>query len=634
MACLGRFADGTVEGHSPVTTGASTDLLPGRLSLVGMGSPVSNALTVVRDARAERSAPLVLELDLTVDPLEGQPTDPVSAVLARRRPSLGAVLDGLRRAAAEARVKVVLARVAPAGLPLARVQELRDAVAALRAAGTTAIAFSDSFGEFGGGTLAYYLASAFEEIWLAPPGDLGLTGVALETPFLRDALDRLGVRAQIGQRHEYKNAANTFLERDFTPAHREASERIVASAAAQIVAGIAAGRGLAEERVRELIDGGPLSGDEALAAGLVDRLGYRDEVYDAAKARAGDGARLLYLGHYRKAAARRETAARLRPAVTAGPKKALGAKKVVAIIHGTGPVLLGAGRGFPQTGPAMHSDAVTAALRAAGRDDDVAAVVFRVDSPGGSYVASDLIRREVERVQASGRPVVVSMGAVAASGGYFVALGAGTIVAQPGTLTGSIGVLGGKQVVSGLLERVGVNVGAVREGRNALILSSRRAFTDDELARLDAFLDRVYADFTAKVAAARGLPLERVHEIARGRVWTGADAHDRGLVDELGGLDRAVELAWAKAGLPAGETPRRRPLPRAGVVDRLRPVHNSEERAAAAAAAGWAPVGGLTGTLATGLADAGGWGALTGLAARLGLPAAGPLIMPPVGRLL
>jgi protease IV len=601
-----------------------------------MGSPVSNALTVVRDARAERSAPLVLELDLTVDPLEGQPTDPVSAVLARRRPSLGAVLDGLRRAAAEERVKVVLARISPAGLPLARVQELRDAITALRAAGTAAVAFSDSFGEFGGGTLAYYLASAFEEIWLAPPGDLGLTGVALETPFLRDALDRLGVRAQIGQRHEYKNAANTFLERDFTPAHREASERIVASAAAQIVAGIATGRGLAEERVRELIDGGPLSGDEALAAGLVDRLGYRDEVYDAAKARAGADARLLYLGHYRKVAARRETAARLRPAA-AGSRKATGAgsKKVVAIIHGTGPVLLGAGRGFPQTGPAMHSDAVTAALRAAGRDDDVAAVVFRVDSPGGSYVASDLIRREVERVRASGRPVVVSMGAVAASGGYFVAMGADTIVAQPGTLTGSIGVLGGKQVVSGLLERVGVNVGAVREGRNALILSPRRAFTDDELARLDAFLDRVYADFTAKVAAARGLPPERVHEIARGRVWTGADALDRGLVDELGGLDRAVELAWAKAGLPAGETPRRRPVPRAGVVDRLRPVHNSEERAAAAAAAGWAPFGDLAGTLAsdlaTGLAGSGGWGALAGLATRLGLPAAGPLVMPPVG---
>ncbi|WP_241255453.1 S49 family peptidase, partial [Candidatus Protofrankia californiensis] len=294
----------------------------------------------------------------------------------------------------------------------------------------------------------------------------------LETPFLRDALDRLGIEIQVGQRHEYKNAVNTFVERDFTAAHREASERIVASSLSMIIDGIATGRGLSPGQVRELIDNAPLSAEQARRAGLVDRLGYRDEVYAAARSHARrtagssagretgdsaggdvgassdveagadtaggddrDGVSLMYLSHYRRVALRRE-ASRLRvpaPVLHRGlPSSKPGGKavrhgverhKVIAVIHGTGPVLLGRGGRAPFGGPVMTSDALTAAFRAAGRDDDVAAVVFRVDSPGGSYVASDLIRREVERFQATGRPVVVSMGSVAASGGYFVALG-------------------------------------------------------------------------------------------------------------------------------------------------------------------------------------------------------------------
>ncbi|MGF7236486.1 MAG: signal peptide peptidase SppA [Frankia sp.] len=661
-----------------------------------MAARLNDVLTTVRDVRADRSAPLVLELDLTADLVEGVPADPVSAVLARRRLTLRTVIDGLRRAGGDDRVGVVLARIGPAGMPLARVQEVRDAVIALRSTGTIAIAYADSFGEFGGGTVPYYLATAFDEIWLAPPGDVGLTGVALETPFVRDALDRLGIRSEIGQRHEYKNAPNTFLERGLTPAHREALTRIAVSSADQIVAGIASARKLPAERVRGLVDAGPLSGPEALAAGLVDRLGYRDEVYAEARARAVvavgerpetdagpaaaeiarlepegppdapdagpgpgtgragpdlDGARLLYLGQYRKTARRHETTSRLSPVRSRASKGDRASTKVVAVIHGTGPVMIGRGGPLTTAGPSMTSDAVTAAFRAATRDDDVAAVVFRVDSPGGSYVASDLIRREVELTRASGRPVVVSMGSVAASGGYFVAMAADAIVAQPGTLTGSIGVFGGKQVVSGLLDRVGINIEAVSEGANALILSPRRAFTDAERGRLEAFLDRVYDDFTAKVAAARGMTRDQVHEIARGRVWTGADARDRGLVDELGGFDRAVELAWEKAGQPAtGTPPRLRLVPKLNVADRIRPPRNSEDRAAAAvaaAAARWGSSAGLAGLAGravvagliggaggagwTGGAGQSGWGPLAALAARAGLPMAGPLLMPPVG---
>jgi protease-4 len=243
----------------------------------------------------------------------------------------------------------------------------------------------------------------------------------------------------------------------------------------------------------------------------------------------------------------------------------------------------------------------------------VGAVVLRVDSPGGSYVASDVIWREVKRLRAAGKPVIASMGNVAASGGYFVAMGADAIVAQPGTITGSIGVFSGKVVTAGLLDRLGIGTDAVAEGRQARMFSPRVGFDDEQWRRLGDWLDRVYADFVDKVAAGRGLTRERAHELARGRVWTGADAYERGLVDELGGLRRAARLARERAGLPADAELRRWPPLRP--ADRLSPPRSSEDRAAAVAG----PVGWWAG-----------WGALADVAARLGLPPAGPLTLPPL----
>ncbi|MBL7626266.1 S49 family peptidase [Frankia sp. CN6] len=256
-----------------------------------MDTSPRHALAEIRALAARRNAPLILELDLTVDPVEGAADDPLAARLGRRRQSLREIVDGLRRAALDPRTRVLVAHVASCGMPIARAQEIREAVADLRAAGKFAIAYADTFGEFGGGTVPYYLACAFDQIWLAPPGDLGLTGVVSHTPFLRDALDRLGVKAELGARHEYKNAVNTFVERGFTSAHLEATTRVVESCADEIVAGIAAGRRLPADRVRLLVDAGPLAAAAALRAGLVDRLGYRDEVYEAARRRArGDAA--------------------------------------------------------------------------------------------------------------------------------------------------------------------------------------------------------------------------------------------------------------------------------------------------------------------------------------------------------
>lgn len=552
------------------------------------------------EAKARRTAPLLLELDLTQDLFDGVVSDPVGMALAYRKTSLRDVLDGLRRAGSDPRVRGLVAKVGGPRTGLARAQELRDAVVAFRHAGKPAVAWAETLGEYGPGTVAYYLASAFDEVWLQPSGHLGLTGVAVEVPFLRDALAKAGITPEIGKRQEYKNFPNTFLERGFTPAHREATARLVASAADQIVGGVAEGRRLPTDRVRALVDRGPLLAPEAVEAGLVDRLAYRDEVHDEARRRLGADVRLQYVGRYRRAAAG-GVAGRLarRP------------KDSIALVYATGAIRLGRSGRSPLTGTAAGSDTVAAALRSAARADDVKAIVFRVDSPGGSYVAADTIWRQVVLARRAGKPVVVSMGNVAGSGGYFVSMGADVIVAEPGTLTGSIGVFAGKQVLSGLLDKLGVGRDSVAEGEHALMFSIQRGFSEGEWERLNRWLDFVYDDFTAKVAEGRRLSPEQVDEVARGRVWTGADARERGLVDELGGLERAVELARERAGLPAERRAEIRAYPAVTLVERLRPAESSEDPAAAAA------------TLRR---EA--WGPLASLAARAGLPAVGPLTMP------
>ncbi|GGQ02191.1 signal peptide peptidase SppA [Streptosporangium pseudovulgare] len=546
--------------------------------------------------RQRRTAPLVLELDLTEGLLDGPPADPLNAVLSMRRPRLSDVLSGLKRARTDTRVRALVVKIGTRPLGLAMVQELRQAVTRLREAGKLTVAFAESFGEFGAGTVPYYLATAFERVYLQPSGDVGLTGVAIEQRFLKGALGKLGVDYQIGQRHEYKTAANTFTQDHMTEAHRESMGRITESITEQVVAGIAEGRGMEPARVRELVDRGPFIGAEAVEAGLVDRMAYRDEVYDEVKKAAGEDSLLLYVTRY----ARGPIAKKLpRPG-----------EDVVALVHGNGAVRLGrSGRSPLGGGGAMGSDTVCAALRAARNDDHVKAVVFRVDSPGGSYVASDAIWREVVLTRKAGKPVVVSMGDLAASGGYMVSMAADAIVAQPGTLTGSIGVFGGKAVIGGLLEKIGISSETVGEGANAGMFSPTNAFSEAQWARVNAWLDRVYDDFVAKAAEGRDLPRERVHELARGRVWTGADAHAHGLVDELGGLEDALALARKKAGV-AADAPVR-VYPRLSPLERLRPAESSEDRAAALSRVRLES-----------------WGSISHLAAELGLPSYGPLMLP------
>ena len=475
---------------------------------------------------------LLLELDLTAPLGEPSPDDPLDRLLSRGQRLLRPTLRALHRAGGDPRVGGLIAKVG-GSLPWAMAEELRAGVAAFAASGKPTYAWAESFAVGGAGTAAYALASAFGELWLQPGGELGLLGVAVETTFLRGALDKLGVTPEIEQRYEYKNAADRLMRTGFTQPHRESLDRLTESLFDSAVAAIAEGRGMTADRVRELVDSGPRTAPEALLDGLVDRLGYRDQVYAAAREAVGDGPSLLFADQWKP---RRR------------PRLPMRSRAHVAYVQARGSIGSGRSRRTPM-GRSIGSDTVAAQLRAALRDEHARAVLLHVDSPGGSAVASEVIWREMVRLREAGRTVVVSMGAVAASGGYYIACPAETIVALPGTLTGSIGVFGGKLVVADLLDRVGLATGAVEQGARARMWSPRRTFTAAERERLDAGLDAVYDDFVGKVAAGRGRPVTEIEPLARGRVWSGADALGIGLVDELGGLRDALRIARERAGL-------------------------------------------------------------------------------------
>jgi protease IV len=546
---------------------------------------------------SRQSHPILLELDLTQPMVEVEPEDPIAKLRSRGKPRLRAVLRALHEAGEDPRVAGLIARVGGSSMPLATAQELRAGVRAFAASGKPTVAWAETFGEFSTGTVAYFLASGFGEIWLQQSGELGLVGTMAEVTFLRGAFDKLGIEPEFGQRYEYKNAADRFMRTEFSEAHHEAVDRLTESAWDEVVATIADARALTTEQVRELADAAPLTVARALESGLVDKIGYRDEVYSHVRRRIGGDVRLLF-------------ASKWTPKVTAPARIAKLVtdrnQPVVALIEGHGAIVTGRNRRSPLDGQQMGSDTISAAFRAARNDDNVQAVVFRVDSPGGSYVASDTVWREVGLTSQAGKPVVVSMARVAGSGGYFVACPADVIVAQNATITGSIGVLGGKFVVTGLMDKVGLTTGGVARGAHARMFSTRVPFTDDDRSRLNEFLDDVYEDFVGKVALGRGMSRDDVHAIAKGRVWTGADAARNGLVDVIGGLRDAARIARERAGLP--DTAPLRPAVQVPALKKLRSPKSSDDPRAVSVSIG-------------------GWGDLTSIATALGLPAAGPLMM-------
>jgi len=526
----------------------------------------------------------VLEFSLRSVPPETTGFDPLAIITGSGRPmALRDAVAAIHRAAGDTRVAGLIARVQLAASPPAAVQELREAIAAFSAV-KPSLAWAETYP----GTLSYYLASAFGEVWMQPSGSVGLVGFASNATFLRGALDKAGIEAEYVARGEYKSAINRFTEDGFTDAHREAVTRLLESLQEQVWQAIAESRNIDSGALDAIADRAPLLRDDAVTSGLVDRIGFRDQAFARIAELVGvegispesvdsdeKAPPRLYLSRYAGAAQ-----SRLTPPVPPIPGRR--PKPTLAVVTVAGHIVNG--RGGPQFLPfgtsAAGGDTIAAALRGAAADDAVSAIVLRVDSPGGTLTASENIWREVIRARGRGKPVVASMGSVAASGGYYLAMAADAIVANPGTITGSIGVYSGKLVFRDLKDRLGVASDAVRTNANADAWSSDAPFTPQQRAHQEAEADLVYADFVQRVAEGRNLSTEAVDVVARGRVWTGADAADRGLVDELGGFRTAVRRAKALAGLDEDTEVRIVSYPGSSLLDFVRPRASSQPAAA------------------------------------------------------
>jgi protease-4 len=562
------------------------DFLPGI-----PGTDDLRALARRVDTARHRGVPsgCVLELDLLSVPQETGGFDPFAILASGGRPLvLREAVAAIHRAADDDRVAGLIARIQiPAAAP-GPVQELREAITAFSDV-KPSLAWAETYP----GTLSYYLASAFREVWMQPSGTVGLVGFATNALFLRDALDKAGIEAEFIARGEYKSAANLFTQDSYTDAHREADGRLIESLHGQVLTAVAESRHLEPGAVDALADKAPLLRDDAITGGLVDRIGFRDEAYarigelvgapgispETGDADSEDAPPRLYLSRYARATAPR-------PAPPMPPIPGRKAKPTIAVVTLHGPIV--SGRGGPRPLPfgtsSAGGDTIAAALREAAADDSVSAIVLRVDSPGGSVTGSESIWREVNRVRSgkegTGKPVVASMGAVAASGGYYVSMAADAIVANPGTITGSIGVVTGKLVARELKGRLGVGSGSLRTNPNADAWSINEPFTEEQRAHVEAEADLFYTDFVERVAAGRKLTVEAVGDIARGRVWTGADALERGLVDELGGLRTAINRAKVLAGLDPDADVRIVGYPGSSLMDLLRPKQSSQPAAA------------------------------------------------------
>lgn len=496
-------------------------------------------LLIVMAAGAAKPAPTpavsVLELDLR-DPISDQdPTNPLAG-LGRRSLSVMSVIETLDRAGKDGKVKAVLLRLPEGGIQPAAADEIRDALKKFRAAGKPVYAHSQGLYAAGVITSTYMLGAAADELWMQPGASFQVTGLATDDVFFKRAFDKYGVKAEYEQRYEYKNAVNPYLQSDYTPAHKESQLSWMGAIYGRSIATAALDRKKDPQTIFKTIEAGPYLAEDALQKGLIDKLGQVEEVQKAALAKAGKGAELVEFEKYMRNHRDRDS----------------GSGPAIAVVEGEGPIVTGQnGATNPFSGGStMYSDDVAEALYDAVEDKNVKAIVFRVNSPGGSDTASEQILAAVKAAKAANKPVVISMGAYAASGGYWISSGASAIVAQPTTLTGSIGVFGGKFAVGPALARFGVDMRETRVGGEyAAAFSPSAEFTPAQRTAFAGWMDRIYGNFITRVAEGRKLPEDKVREIAKGRVWTGDQAKNIGLVDEIGGFYTAVDKAKQLADL-------------------------------------------------------------------------------------
>lgn len=506
---------------------------------------------------------IVLELDLARGVLETFPRNPLQMLQVVGATAVSDLRKHLEAAYKDERVAGLIVHAVDCGQPMTVMDEIAQLIETF-GAGRPTMAWAESFGELGNSLAAYKLATACRTIWLQPTGVLGIGGVEVDITLFRGLLEKAGVTPQFGQRHEYKTAADQFAASEITEANREMTQRLAQSAVDDTVAVIARRRGVALETVWEAVNDSPVAPERAKELGLIDQIGYRDEAYARALADwAAKPEDLLYVSRYQPRPNLARAFQRDRPKV--------------AVVSLRGPIEVGRGRPGNFTGASAGADVVDEHFRAVLRDDQIKAVLFEVDSPGGSAVASDFIRRSILRLRESGRPVVAQMGAMAASGGYYVSMPCNEIVAHATTLTGSIGVLAGKFVTRELYEKLGLKREPIRIGAASGMLSSATEFSPEDWSRLNAELDRIYQQFTTLAAQDRAMGYEHLESLAKGRVWSGSDACERGLVDHVG----EWRLSWRRACALADIDPEEATPVRIGagsVLERIIPARSSEHR--------------------------------------------------------
>ena len=508
------------------------------LALFFIGVPM---VVIAYISAAASPAPVVgrnvLVLDLRGGLSDQEPRDPFSLFTGKTQSVMG-IEETLRRAAADDHVGGLLVRLPEGGVAPAAADELRGAFLRFRAAKKPILAFSQGLYASGMVASTYELAAASGDIWMQPSSQFQVTGIARDDIFFKRFFDAHAIKPDYQRRNQYKTAINGYLYSDYTPAHRESELSWMGSVYDTALGFAAADRGRPASLIKTTLEAGPYSAEDAMAKGLIDKVGSLHAAGLEIRKLAGDGAKLAKFGDYEKTEA------------------AIGSGPTVAVISLEGAIMTGTGGGAPNPlsgATTVRSDDVTRAFRAAIDDDAVKAIVFRVSSPGGSDTASEQILESVRDARAAGKPVVVSMGTYGASGGYWISSQANAIVAEPSTLTGSIGVFGGKFALGDALSKFGVDVRGLKVGGDyADANGSSAQMTASQRASFSAEMDRIYGAFVARVSEGRHMPVARVREIANGRVWTGAQAKSLGLIDSVGGFRDAVERAKALAGLKDG----------------------------------------------------------------------------------
>jgi protease-4 len=507
--------------------------------------------------------------------------------LLRPPTTLHEIVDAIDMAATDDRVSGLVIHAGASHYDLAEIQELRDVIHRFRDKGKKAWIYSENFGGMGGGTGTYYLAAAFDEIWLQPLGVVSITGISSETPFLKGVMEKFGIEAEFDHRGQYKSAMESLTRKDMSQPSRRMMTELLGDLAAQITEGIAADRGMTPEEVRKLIDTAPHLGTEAAENKLIDKLEHYDILLETAKEEAEkqiksaahknddddddddddekedeeEGIKTIDLLGYGFSAKVEEDEEGMVGFLSQlirkkAPVTAHKGKDKIALIYASGAIMPskdGGGASPLSGGEPMFADRISSSIRSAAQNEEIAAIVLRMDSPGGSPTAAEAIRRAVVYAREKDKKIIVSMGGAAASGGYWAVVNADHIVAAPATLTGSIGVFAGKMVLEDLWKKLGITWESVNIGENADMWSSQSQFSPTARKRFSALLDHIYDSFVALVAEGRGMTPEEVEKVAQGRVWTGKQALEVGLIDSLGGLEEALQKAKEMAGFKPEE---------------------------------------------------------------------------------